>query len=156
LFVGRAVEKTLLQGLFDRCARDSTVELVTLVGEPGVGKSRLCAELLDYVDKRPELISWRQGRCLPYGEGITFWALGELVKSQAGIFESDSPEIAASKLHDALPEVDERDWLEARLLPLLGVDSGQSQSREESFTAWRRFVESIAADGPAVVVVEDL
>src|SRR5262249_1641087 len=67
-----------------------------------------------------------------------------------------SPEIAAAKLHDALPDVDERDWLEARLLPLLGVDSGQAESREESFTAWRRFVESIAADGPAVVVVEDL
>jgi class 3 adenylate cyclase/tetratricopeptide (TPR) repeat protein len=156
LFVGREVEKTLLQGLFDRCARDSTVELVTLVGEPGVGKSRLCAELFRYIDERPELIRWRQGRCLPYGEGITFWALGELVKSHAGVFESDSPEAAAAKLDDALPEVEERDWLRARLLPLLGIDSGQSESREESFAAWRRFVESIAADGPAVVVVEDL
>src|SRR6478609_6172976 len=108
LFVGREVEKTSLQGLFDRCARDSTVELVTLVGEPGVGKSRLCAELFRYVDERPELIRWRQGRCLPYGEGITFWALGELVKSHAGVFESDSPETAAAKLYDALPEVEER------------------------------------------------
>jgi class 3 adenylate cyclase len=156
LFVGRDVEKTLLQGLFDRCARDSTVELVTLVGEPGVGKSRLCAELFRYVDERPELIRWRQGRCLPYGEGITFWALGELVKSHLGVFESDSPETAAAKLDEALPDVEERDWLRARLLPLLGIDSGQSESREESFAAWRRFVESIAADGPAVIVVEDL
>jgi class 3 adenylate cyclase/tetratricopeptide (TPR) repeat protein len=156
VFVGRDVEKTLLQGLFDRCARDSTVELVTLVGEPGVGKSRLCAELFRYVDERPELIRWRQGRCLPYGEGITFWALGELVKSHAGVFESDSPETAAAKLDEALPDVEERDWLRARLLPLVGIDSGQSESREESFAAWRRFVESIAADGPAVVVVEDL
>jgi class 3 adenylate cyclase len=155
-FVGREVEMTLLQGLFDRCVRDSTVELVTLVGEPGVGKSRLCAELFRYVDFRPELIRWRQGRCLPYGEGITFWALGELVKSHAGIFESDSPETAAAKLEGALPPVEERDWLKARLLPLLGVDAGQSESREESFAAWRRFIESIAADGPAVVVVEDL
>ncbi len=156
LFVGREVEKTLLQGLFDRCARDSTVELVTLVGEPGVGKSRLCAELFRYVDARPELIRWRQGRCLPYGEGITFWALGELVKSHAGVFESDSPAAAAAKLDDALPDVEERDWLRARLLPLLGIDAGQTESREESFAAWRRFVESIAADGPAVIVVEDL
>jgi class 3 adenylate cyclase len=156
LFVGREVEKSLLQGLFDRCARDSTVELVTLVGEPGVGKSRLCAELFRYIDLRPELIRWRQGRCLPYGEGITFWALGELVKSHAGVFESDSPETAAAKLDEALPDVEERDWLRARLLPLLGIDSGQSESREESFTAWRRFLESIAVDGPAVVVVEDL
>ncbi|HXH97606.1 MAG TPA: adenylate/guanylate cyclase domain-containing protein, partial [Gaiellaceae bacterium] len=156
LFVGREVEKTLLQGLFDRCARDSSVELVTLVGEPGVGKSRLCAELFRYVDDRSELISWRQGRCLPYGEGITFWALGEIVKSHAGVFESDSPEVAAAKLERVLPDVEERDWLRARLLPLLGIDSGQSASREESFQAWRRFVESIAAAGPAVVVVEDL
>jgi len=156
LFVGRAVEKTLLQGLFDRCVRDSTVELVTLVGEPGVGKSRLCAELFRHVDERPELIRWRQGRCLPYGEGITFWALGELVKSHVGVFESDSPEAAAAKLDAALPNVDERDWLKARLLPLLGIASGQSESRDESFAAWRRFLEAIAADGPAVVVVEDL
>jgi len=156
LFVGREVEKTLLQGLFDRCTRDSTVELVTLVGEPGVGKSRLCAELARYIDERPELIRWRQGRCLPYGEGITFWALGELVKSHAGVFDSDSPETATAKLEDVLPEIEERDWLKTRLLPLLGIDTGQSESREESFAAWRRFVESIASDGPSVVVIEDL
>ena len=155
-FVGREVEKTLLQGLFDRCARDSTVEVVTLVGEPGVGKSRLCAELSRYIDERAELIRWRQGRCPPYGEGITFWALGELVKSHTGIFESDSPEVASSKLEEMLPDVEERDWLKARLLPLIGVGAGESASREESFHAWRRFLETIAADGPAVVVVEDL
>ena len=155
-FVGREVEKTLLQGLFDRCARDSAVEVVTLVGEPGVGKSRLCAELSRYIDERDELIRWRQGRCPPYGDGITFWALGELVKAHAGIFESDSPEIAAAKLEEMLPDVEERDWLKARLLPLLGVDAGESASREESFHAWRRFLEAVAADGPAVVVVEDL
>jgi len=155
-FVGREAEKTLLQSLFDRCARGSTVEVVTLVGEPGVGKSRLCAELSRYIDGREELVRWRQGRCPPYGEGITFWALGELVKTHAGIFESDSPEVASAKLEEMLPDVEERDWLKARLLPLLGVDSGESASREESFHAWRRFVEAIAADGPAVVVVEDL
>jgi class 3 adenylate cyclase/tetratricopeptide (TPR) repeat protein len=155
-FVGREVEKTLLQGLFDRCARDSSFELVTLVGEPGVGKSRLCAELFRFIDERTELIRWRQGRCLPYGEGIMFWALGEIVKSHAGVFESDSPEAAAEKLERVLPDVEEREWLKARLLPLLGIDSGQSASRDESFSAWRRFVESIASNGPAVVVVEDL
>jgi class 3 adenylate cyclase/tetratricopeptide (TPR) repeat protein len=155
-FVGREVEKTLLQGLFDRCARDSTVECVTLVGEPGVGKSRLCAELSRYIDAREELVRWRQGRCPPYGEGITFWALGELVKSHTGIFESDSPEVAAAKLEEMLPDVEEREWLKARLLTLIGVGTGEGASREESFHAWRRFLEAIAADGPAVIVVEDL
>ena len=155
-FVGRDVEKTLLEGLFDRCARDSAVQLVTLVGEPGVGKSRLCAELLRYVDERTELTAWRQGRCLPYGDGITFWALGEIVKAHAGIFESDSVDAAVAKLEHVLADDVERDWLEARLLPLLGAGSGQPASRDESFLAWRRFIESIASDGPAVVVVEDL
>ncbi|MDX6513532.1 MAG: hypothetical protein QOE36_3036, partial [Gaiellaceae bacterium] len=155
-FVGREVERTLLQGLFERAARDRSPQLVTLVGEPGVGKSRLVAELLRYIDERPELVSWRQGRCLPYGEGITFWALGELVKAHAGIFESDSPEIARAKLEAVLPEGEGRPWLRARVLPLLGIESGEAPPREESFTAWRRLLESIAADGPAVVVVEDL
>ena len=59
------------------------------MGEPGLGKSRIVAELFGYIDARPELVTWRQGRCLPYGEGITFWALGEIVKAHAGILESD-------------------------------------------------------------------
>ena len=65
-------------------------------------------------------------------------------------------EVAAEKLEQVLPDVEERSWLKARLLPLLGIDSGQSASREESFSVWRRFVESIASDGPAVIVFEDL
>ncbi len=87
--VGRETDFALLRGLFDRTARESEVQLVTLVGEPGVGKSRLVAELFSHIDALPDLISWRQGRCLPYGDGITFWALSEIVKAHAGIFESD-------------------------------------------------------------------
>src|SRR5918995_2635571 len=89
-FVGREVEQRLLRGLLERCARDSTTQLVTLVGEPGVGKSRLVAELAAHVDSLTDAVTWRQGRCLPYGEGITFWALGEVVKAHAGIYETDS------------------------------------------------------------------
>ena len=74
------------------------MQLVTVVGEPGLGKSRIVAELFGYIDARPELVTWRQGRCLPYGEGITFWALGEIVKAHAGILESDPPEVATAKL----------------------------------------------------------
>ena len=155
-FVGREVEKTLLQGLFERSVRDSSAQLVTLVGEPGVGKSRLVAELFAYIEASPDLITWRQGRCLPYGEGITFWALGEIVKAHAGIYESDAPDAAARKLDAVLPDTDERPWLRARLLPLLGIDSGQAPSRDESFTAWLRFIEQIASTGPTVIVVEDL
>jgi class 3 adenylate cyclase/tetratricopeptide (TPR) repeat protein len=160
-FVGREVERTLLQGLFERASRDGSVQLVTIVGEPGVGKSRLVGELSDFIDERPELVTWRQGRCLPYGEGITFWALGELVKAHAGIYDSDTPEAAAAKLMLVLPESDERTWLRARLLPLLGVgspdaDTSGSTSRDESFAAWRRFLETVAEDGPTVLVIEDM
>jgi class 3 adenylate cyclase/tetratricopeptide (TPR) repeat protein len=155
-FVGREVEKTLLQGLFERSVRDSSVQLVTLVGEPGVGKSRLVAELFGHLDDAPELVTWRQGRCLPYGEGITFWALGEILKAHAGIYESDAPDAAARKLDLMLSDTEDRPWLRARLLPLLGIDSGQAPSRDESFTAWLRFIEQIASTGPTVIVVEDL
>ena len=74
------------------------MQLVTVVGEPGLGKSRLVWELGQEIDRRPELVTWRQGRCLPYGEGITFWALGEIVKAEAGILESDNPAEAHAKL----------------------------------------------------------
>ena len=56
-----------------------------------MGKSRLVREFAAMVDDQPELVAWRQGRCLPYGDGIAFWALGEIVKAQAGILESDAP-----------------------------------------------------------------
>jgi tetratricopeptide (TPR) repeat protein len=130
--------------------------MVTIVGEPGVGKSRLVAELFSHIDNLSDLITWRQGRCLPYGDGITFWALGEIVKAHAGIFESDSAEVATAKIEAVLSEGDDRPWFRARLLPLVGVETGQPASREESFTAWRRFLENIAEEGPTIVVVEDI
>jgi class 3 adenylate cyclase/tetratricopeptide (TPR) repeat protein len=154
--VGRELEKTLLIGTFERAAQQRSCQLVTIVGEPGVGKSRLGAELFHYIDERPELITWRQGRCLPYGEGIAFWALGEIVKAECGVLESDSPEQAAAKLERALPAEDpDLPWLKARLAPLVGAPA-EPASQEESFTAWRRFLESLAALGPTVLVFEDL
>ena len=93
-FIGREVDLAILKGIFDKTLAATSPQLVTVVGEPGLGKSRIVAELGAYVDDRPELITWRQGRCLPYGDGITFWALGEILKAHAGILESDSPEVA--------------------------------------------------------------
>ena len=101
-------------------------------------------------------MTWRQGRCLPYGEGITFWALGEIVKAHAGILESDLPAVATSKLDAVLPSGDERAWFRQRLLPLLGVEASSSAEREELFTAWRRFLEHVAESDPTVLVFEDL
>jgi class 3 adenylate cyclase len=155
--VGRELEKPLLIGIFERSAQQRSVQLVTVVGEPGVGKSRLVAELLAYVEAKPGLVRWRQGRCLPYGEGITFWALGEIVKAEAGILESDSAEVSTAKLDGAVPQGEpERQWLLQRLLPLIGVEATAPAERQELFTAWRRFLEALAAGRPTVLVFDDL
>jgi class 3 adenylate cyclase/tetratricopeptide (TPR) repeat protein len=155
-FIGREIDLALLKGIFDKTVAAEAVQLVTVVGEPGLGKSRIVAELGGYVDARPELITWRQGRCLPYGEGITFWALGEIVKAHAGILESDPSDVASGKLDALLLEGPEREWFRQRLLPLLGIEATSSAEREELFTAWRRFLEQIAEGSPTVLVFEDL
>ena len=160
-FVGRDHERTMLLETFFRAERESSVQLVTVVGEPGIGKSRLVTELRTALDNRPELITWRHGRCLPYGEGITFWALGEIVKAESGILESDDQQLAASKLDDTVEALfadeSEQAWFRSRLAPLVGAQSdGVAVSREEAFTAWRRFLEAMAARHPCVLVVEDL
>ena len=82
---------------FERARHERTPQLLTLVGVPGIGKSRLVYELQRIVDSDPELITWRQGRCLAYGDGITLWALGEIVKAQAGVLEQDTPEEIAGE-----------------------------------------------------------
>jgi class 3 adenylate cyclase/tetratricopeptide (TPR) repeat protein len=161
-FIGRDFELDLLKGTFRRTLRESSIQLVTIVGEPGVGKSRLLSEFFSFVDDQEEIVYFRQGRCLPYGDGITFWALGEVVKAQAGILESDDPEEAADKLRVSLEAVikqsSELDWFFARLAPLVGAatEGAASAEREESFTAWRRFLEAIAERSPLVLVFEDL
>jgi class 3 adenylate cyclase/tetratricopeptide (TPR) repeat protein len=159
--IGRDHELNLLRELFARAVRDRAVQLVTLVGEPGVGKSRLVWEFQRFIDDLPDLVTWRQGRCLPYGEGITFWALGEVVKSHAGIHENDAPGDALAKLERAVAatvdDPDERDWVRSRLEPLVGLgEDAESTDREESFAAWRTFLEGIASANPFVLVVEDL
>jgi class 3 adenylate cyclase/tetratricopeptide (TPR) repeat protein len=162
-FIGRTDELALLKAMYARTVREASVQLVTVTGEPGVGKSRLVREFRAFVDWQPERARWRQGRCLPYGEGITYWALGEIVKSQAGILESDSPDEASDKLGSAITAIvedpTERDWLRARLAPLVGASvagAGAPAERSESFAAWRRFLEGVAADRPLVLALEDV
>jgi class 3 adenylate cyclase/tetratricopeptide (TPR) repeat protein len=155
-FIGREIDLALLRGIFDKTVASASPRSVTVVGEPGLGKSRIVAELSGYLDSRPDLITWRQGRCLPYGEGITFWALREILKAHAGILESDAPDVVTTKLDAVLPEGEERPWFRQRLLPLLGIEATSSAEREELFTAWRRFLEHIAEQDPTVLVFEDL
>jgi class 3 adenylate cyclase/tetratricopeptide (TPR) repeat protein len=154
--VGRQADLGILTGAFQKVVQEPAVQLVVVAGEPGVGKSRLVAELGSFVDAWPDLVRWRQGRCLPYGEGVTFWALGEIVKAEAGILESDPPQAAAAKIDAVVPEdAPEAPWLRARLRPLAGL-AAPAGAREENFAAWRAFAELLAEDSPSVLVFEDL
>jgi class 3 adenylate cyclase/tetratricopeptide (TPR) repeat protein len=161
--VGRRREVDDLRDAVTRAREDRTPQLVTLVGVPGIGKSRLVHELSRHVDADPDLVRWRQGRSLPYGEGASFWALGEMVKAEAGILETDSAVAAEAKLRetvdDTADEPAERGWLAARLRPLVGLPAegvGVDDRRSEFFAAWRRFVEELAGRRPTVLVFEDL
>jgi class 3 adenylate cyclase/tetratricopeptide (TPR) repeat protein len=149
--VGREKELAALRADLAR-ARDGAAQLVTLVGEPGIGKSRLVYELFQEVDASPEFTIWRQGRSLPYGEGVTFWALSEMVKSQAGILETDTLEDAERKLAEAVPD----EWVCSHLRPLVGLATEREPERTEAFAAWRRFFETLAGEYPLVLVFEDL
>jgi tetratricopeptide (TPR) repeat protein len=137
-------------------------QLVTLVGVPGIGKSRLVVELREAAADDEEIITWRYGRCLPYGEGVTFWALGEIVKAQAGVRENDTAAVAAEKLDRAVADVvreGDRRWVEASLRPLVGLvseDVALADRRTELQAGWRVFLESLAEQRPLVVVIDDL
>jgi class 3 adenylate cyclase/tetratricopeptide (TPR) repeat protein len=160
--IGRERELEVLVAALSRVRAERAPQLVTLVGVPGIGKSRMTQELFGAVEADEEIIYWRQGRSLPYGEGVSFWALGEMVKAQAGILETDSPAEAAVKLQrsvgDLLEDAD-ADWVARHLGPLVGVEAEQElpgDRRTEAFAAWRRFFEAIAEERPLVLVFEDL
>jgi tetratricopeptide (TPR) repeat protein len=153
-----------LDQLLDALARaraEREPQLVTIVGVPGMGKSRLVQELSVAVERDPDLIRWRQGRSLPYGQGVGYWALGEMVKAEAGILESDAAEVAGSKLRDAVARAcgaSDVDWIFSLLRPLVGLaeEAGGSDRRADAFTGWRRFLEGLADERPTVLVFEDL
>ena len=159
--VGREEELKVLRDALSRAQREPSVQLVTLVGVPGIGKSRLVFELMQEIASSPDLVTWRQGRCLPYGEGISFWALGEMVKAQAGVLEADPPDVVASKLDEsvvALLDPSEAGWVKRHLGVLAGSseDGEANPSRDEAFAAWRRYLEALAEQRPTVLVFEDL
>jgi class 3 adenylate cyclase len=161
--VGRDRELAVLTDAFARSRSEETAQLVTLAGVPGIGKSRLVAELFSVLDADPDVYWWRQGRSLPYGESRSVWALGEIVKAQAGILESDDAQTAEEKLaamvQELLPEEEERRWVASHLRTLAGVGGAADESgdrRVEAFSAWRRFFEALAEQRPLVVVFEDL
>jgi class 3 adenylate cyclase/tetratricopeptide (TPR) repeat protein len=159
-FVGREGELRLLKDLLQATAREQRVRLVSVTGIAGIGKSRLAWEFLKYVDGLAETVFWHRGRSPAYGEGITFWALADMVRMRAGITEAEDPVQARTKLAASVAEFvsepEERRWVEQGLAHLLGLAEAPVGDREELFSAWRTFFERIAERGATVLVFEDL
>ena len=153
--VDREVESGILRGLLEKAIASSRPQFGLIVGEAGIGKSRLVAEFFRYVENQPKLVRWRQGNCPAYGEGLAFRAIGEIAKQQLGVLDSDDGPTIEDKLGRGLAAMAEPEWLAARLRPLLGLLS-VPVSREENYAAWGRFLASLAVDMPAVLVFEDL
>jgi class 3 adenylate cyclase/tetratricopeptide (TPR) repeat protein len=155
--VGRQRELGVIVDAFERAKSEREPQLVTLVGVPGIGKSRLVGEFFTRLEGQPDLVWWRQGRALPYGEGVSFWALAEMVKAQAGIQENDARDSADKKLRESvarLVDEEEREWVLEHLLPLVGGE--QRGGSGESAPAWRRYFEGMAEQRPLVMVFEDM
>ncbi len=159
-FVGRDSELALLKDLFHATTRDRRVRFVSVTGQGGIGKSRLAWEFLKYIDGLVEDVYWHEGRSPSYGSGVTFWALGEMVRRRAGLTESDDEATTRARVAETsarwCPDERERRWVEGALLALLGVGEVPPGGQDQLFPAWRTFFERIAADAPVVMVFEDL
>jgi class 3 adenylate cyclase/tetratricopeptide (TPR) repeat protein len=158
-FVGRDRELRLAKELFHASADEGRAHLVSITGVAGIGKSRLAWELYKYLDGIAQEVAWHRGRCLAYGDGVTYWALAEMVRMRTGIVEGEDIGPAGEKLRAALDEViddaEERGWTEPRLAQLLTLGS-QEFEQGDLFGAWRLFFERLAERDPVVLVFEDM
>jgi class 3 adenylate cyclase/tetratricopeptide (TPR) repeat protein len=159
-FVGRDRELRVIKELFHASAGESRAQLASVMGVAGTGKSRLSWEFFKYIDGLAGSVRWHRGRCLPYGEGVTYWALAEMVRTRASIAEGEEPASQLEKLHTAVEESiadpDERRFVEPRLAHLLGLEEHAPWERENLFSAWRLFYERLAEEMPTVMVFEDM
>jgi class 3 adenylate cyclase len=159
-FVGRDDELRLLKDQLGAAGRERRARLVSVVGEGGIGKTRLSRELLRYVDGIAETVFYHSGRSPSYGDGVTFWALGEMIRQRAGITEDEDDSKSRMKLRttvaDFAPEPEDQRWIEPRLAGLIGLAPMPKGDRSELFSALRTFFQRIADRGPVVMVFEDL
>ena len=159
-FVGRDVEFRLVRDAFHATARDRRARLVSITGEAGVGKSRLAWEFSKYTDGLADQLFWHEGRSPAYGEGISFWALGEMARKRCGLVEADDEPTTRQRIEatlaDHVPDPAERGQVEAALLALLGLAEAPPGGREPLFTGWRTFFERLASVDPVVLLFEDI
>ena len=159
-FVGRDRELRQIKDLFHVSAEERKAHLVSVTGIAGIGKSRLGWEFYKYFDGIAETVYWHRGRCLSYGEGVTYWALADMVRMRCRIAEDEEPASAQAKLHATLEEhvldPEERGFLEPRLAHLLGLAEHQARDQKDLFAAWRLFFERLAESYPTVLAFEDM
>jgi class 3 adenylate cyclase/tetratricopeptide (TPR) repeat protein len=159
-FVGRDRELRQIKDLFHVCAEEGRAQLVSVTGIAGIGKSRLAWEFYKYIDGLPQTTYWHRGRCLAYGEGVTYWALADMVRMRCRIAEDDEPQAGLQKLQAALDEhlldPEERRFVEPRLVQLLGLGEQEARERQDLFAAWRLFFERLAETYPTVLAFEDM
>lgn len=154
-FVGREVEMGRLSSSLLAAIDGRKAELITVVGDAGVGKSRLIREFANRAGQQARLV---RGRCLPYGEGITFWPLGEVVREAAGITSDDNPRIATRRIDLLLsrsPLADERERIVERVAAAMNLSAAQFPVAELMWGG-RRFLEALASERPVVMLVDDL
>ncbi|MGZ8795441.1 MAG: ATP-binding protein [Gaiellaceae bacterium] len=148
-FVGRDDQLAVLQGAFRRAVEGSHPVLITILGDAGVGKTRLVRELWEQLaETKPEPLR-RTGRCLAYGQGITYWPLGEVLKEHFGILESDSPDAVRHRL-------DEREILGLTLGLDVAGDLHPLAAQDRLHAAWIAFVSDLTAERPLVMLIEDV
>jgi class 3 adenylate cyclase/tetratricopeptide (TPR) repeat protein len=150
--VGRMGEFELLRQAFGRAVSERACHFFTVLGAAGVGKSRLLSEFLDEVEPKATILT---GRCLPYGEGITFWPLLEAVGTAAGLAEGEPPEVARTKIASLLSGEEAADLAAERVAGLLGL-AETGASAEEGFWGVRKLLEALARRTPLVLVFDDL
>ena len=148
--IGRESELELLENTFERTVRDRRATLVTLYGEAGVGKSRVARDFVDGLERATVL----RGRCLPYGEGVTYWSIAEMVKASAGITDDDPLDRAFEKLRETCEDEAVADLLGLAVGVLEALEGERSQ--QEISWAVRSWVEQLAGAQPLVLVFEDV
>ena len=159
-FVGRDRELRLVKDLFHASADERKAHLVSVTGIAGIGKSRLAWEFSKYIDGLADDVYWHRGRCLAYGEGVTYWALADMIRMRSRIAEDEPPDSALRKLRATLSEhlldAGERSFVEPRLAQLLGLEEHRAADKADLFAAWRLFFERLADAFPTVLLFEDL
>ncbi|MGH2676936.1 MAG: ATP-binding protein [Actinomycetota bacterium] len=150
--VGRDDELALLRRAFDRAAAEPACRLVTVIGTPGVGKTRLSTEFISWLEGRATVL---RGRCLPYGDGITYWPVAEVLRDAAAITQEDGPEEASAKITTLLGSHEEAATIAERLGSVLGLTEIMAPA-QETFWAVRRLLEALADRGPVAVVFDDI